>query len=102
SRSDDRAGQEDTVDGRRGGDLDAHPKPIRPNLTPGPYISDAMKISRAGWALGGFALVVSLVWVLVGWRLQPYVENVSDPYAFGLMGRHLAEGKGFAGFGVML
>jgi 4-amino-4-deoxy-L-arabinose transferase-like glycosyltransferase len=47
-------------------------------------------------------LIVSLLMVFVGWRVQQLVANGDDPYGFAAMGHSLARGEGFAAYGSVL
>ena len=54
------------------------------------------------WIVFGFSLATGLVMALVVFRLQNLVDSDIDPYYFGEMGKSLAHGHGFDGFGVLI
>ncbi len=51
--------------------------------------------------LGG-SLAVSLATLFLVWHAQDLVASRPDPYGFSAMGRHVAEGHGFSGYGEVL
>ncbi len=54
------------------------------------------------WLVFGLAFLVALVVIFGVWRAQSLVDKRPDPYWFAQMGRSVAEGKGFEGFGTLL
>lgn len=58
----------------------------------------------ARWGLGIFifALIAGLMMVLVVFRSQSMVDNVSDPYYFGEMGKSVARGEPLSDYGALL
>lgn len=57
---------------------------------------------RAPYLLFGFALLIGLGFVFVGWRMQGMVDARPDPYWFAAMGRSMARGEGFSAYGTLL
>lgn len=55
-----------------------------------------------GWIVFGVAVATGLLMAFVVFRIQSLVDSDGDPYYFGEMGRSLAEGHGFAGYGTLL
>jgi 4-amino-4-deoxy-L-arabinose transferase-like glycosyltransferase len=56
------------------------------------------------WALGLFllALAIGLLMTFGLFSSQNFVRDVADPYNFGEMGKSVARGDGFTGFGTLL
>lgn len=55
-----------------------------------------------GWIIFGLAMATGLAMAFVVFRIQSLVDSNVDPYHFGAMGKSVAEGHGFAGFGTLL
>jgi 4-amino-4-deoxy-L-arabinose transferase-like glycosyltransferase len=54
------------------------------------------------WVIGALAAVTGLLMVLVIFHLQSFVDGDIDPYGFGDMGRSIAHGHWFEGFGSLI
>jgi 4-amino-4-deoxy-L-arabinose transferase-like glycosyltransferase len=54
------------------------------------------------WVIGGLAAVTGLLMVFVVFRMQAFVDGDIDPYYFGDMGRSIANGHWFEGFGSLI
>jgi 4-amino-4-deoxy-L-arabinose transferase-like glycosyltransferase len=54
------------------------------------------------WVIAGLAAVTGLAMVFVVFRMQAFVDADVDPYYFGDMGRSIANGHWFDGFGSLI
>jgi len=61
-----------------------------------------VRAKRWGWAVFLLALALGLAMVLVVFRAQSLVDNVSDPYKFGEMGKTIARGEPLDPYGSLL
>ena len=52
--------------------------------------------------IAAFSLLIGLVWTLIGWRAQHFVDTHPDPYAYEAMGRSVLHGEGFRAYGSVL
>src|SRR6266508_2766929 len=55
-----------------------------------------------GAVVFGVALGTGLLMAFVIFRIQSLVDSNIDPYYFGQMGKSVADGHGFAGFGSLI
>ena len=58
--------------------------------------------NRSGLLIFAFGLIVAMLVVLVGWRLQKTIDVSSDPYGYVKMGRSIANGEGLGAYGSVL
>jgi 4-amino-4-deoxy-L-arabinose transferase-like glycosyltransferase len=78
---------------------------ISPVLDVSHHEVSASRTERAlpwGWIVFGLALVTGLAMAFVVFRIQGLVDSNADPYYFGAIGKSIAEGHGFAGYGSLL
>ena len=54
------------------------------------------------WVVFAFALGTGLLMGFVVFRVQSLVDQNTDPYFFGDMGKSIADGNGFEGFGSLI
>ncbi len=52
--------------------------------------------------IAALSLFIGLVWTLIGWRAQHFVDTRPDPYAYEAMGRSVLHGEGFQAYGSVL
>jgi 4-amino-4-deoxy-L-arabinose transferase-like glycosyltransferase len=64
--------------------------------------NDRLRAKRWGLTVFFGALALALVMVLVVFRAQSFVDNVSDPYYFGDMGKSVARGEPLSNYGTLL
>jgi 4-amino-4-deoxy-L-arabinose transferase-like glycosyltransferase len=64
--------------------------------------NDKLRAKRWGLTVFFGALALALVMVLVVFRAQSFVDNVSDPYYFGDMGKSVARGEPLSNYGTLL
>jgi 4-amino-4-deoxy-L-arabinose transferase-like glycosyltransferase len=76
--------------------------PLIGDLSPATPASNAAGPLPWTWIVFGLALTTGLAMAFVVFRVQSLVDSNIDPYHFGAMGRSIAEGHGFAGYGTLL
>jgi 4-amino-4-deoxy-L-arabinose transferase-like glycosyltransferase len=76
--------------------------PVIGELSPATPASRTARPLPWGCVVFGVALVAGLAMAFVVFHIQSLVDSSIDPYHFGAMGKSVAEGHGFAGYGTLL